>query len=354
MYEVESEVFEDLSPISFYFKEGNRLNYAFSASSAIPSASTGLTYLDNWTVINNPTGDFNGFAYSFALTPNMIINYTASITATNNNGSDVNFDFGLWGNEYVGNEIYYTPIKVTSSITMSASTTQTFTLTGSYQFIGTTNYQYHLETANLTAPISLSNTFWIITQSKLDYTLSSVPQVATNSIVIIEPYLLSNFKNSDCDVLMNNASQNDISGLYRRVLYDGPSGSLANLIGTLNSTLYLTGVQIELGNAATPFEKRNYGYELSLCQRYYQISEVRVGAYHTTGLYIRGSAYLNTTMRAIASPVLTVLSTDESSNLGSLSPDTSNFRGDSFRYLVQVTTTGDAYGQWKVSCDAEF
>jgi hypothetical protein len=52
--------------------------------------------------------------------------------------------------------------------------------------------------------------------------------------------------------------------------------------------------------------------------------------------------------------VFTVLSTDESSNHGTLNVDNSNFRGDSFRYLVQVTTTGDAFGQWKVGCDTEF
>jgi hypothetical protein len=136
--------------------------------------------------------------------------------------------------------------------------------------------------------------------------------------------------------------------------YTGPSGSLANLIGTLNATLYLTGIQAEIGSVATPYERRNYGHEFSLCQRYYQITEVRVGGYHTTGGGLRGSAYLNTAMRPITSPVLTVLATDESSNLGSLNVDTSNFRGDSYRYIVSVTAAGDAYGQWKVSADCEF
>ena len=42
------------------------------------------------------------------------------------------------------------------------------------------------------------------------------------------------------------------------------------LIGTLNATFYITGVQLELGDVATPFEHRIYGQELSLCQRYYQ------------------------------------------------------------------------------------
>jgi hypothetical protein len=134
----------------------------------------------------------------------------------------------------------------------------------------------------------------------------------------------------------------------------GPSTSLVNLIGTLNATLYLTGIQAEIGSVATPYERRNYGHEFALCQRYYQITEVRTGGYHTTGNFLRGSACLNTAARPISSPVLTVLSTDESSNHGTLNVDNSNFRGDSFRFLVQVTTTGDAFGQWKVGCDTEF
>ena len=35
-------------------------------------------------------------------------------------------------------------------------------------------------------------------------------------------------------------------------------------------TFYVTGIQLELGKVATPFEHRSYGEELALCQRYYQ------------------------------------------------------------------------------------
>ena len=39
---------------------------------------------------------------------------------------------------------------------------------------------------------------------------------------------------------------------------------------TAGATFDLTGVQLEVGSVATPFEHRSYGEELALCQRYYQ------------------------------------------------------------------------------------
>lgn len=48
----------------------------------------------------------------------------------------------------------------------------------------------------------------------------------------------------------------------------GASGQ-TNLISTSGATFYLTGVQLEVGSAASPFERRPYGTELALCQRYY-------------------------------------------------------------------------------------
>ena len=45
-----------------------------------------------------------------------------------------------------------------------------------------------------------------------------------------------------------------------------------NLLGTNGATFYITGVQLEVGSVATEFERRPYGMELALCQRYYEKS----------------------------------------------------------------------------------
>lgn len=57
------------------------------------------------------------------------------------------------------------------------------------------------------------------------------------------------------------------------------SGSV-DWIATSGATFYITGVQLEVGEQATPFEHRSYGDELRRCQRYFEGS-TRANASHT-------------------------------------------------------------------------
>ena len=78
----------------------------------------------------------------------------------------------------------------------------------------------------------------------------------------------------------NNTGMYVILNLGCGTNYQGTAGSWAasraqtvtgavSLIGTLNATWQVTGVQLEKGSTATSFDYRPYGTELALCQRYY-------------------------------------------------------------------------------------
>jgi hypothetical protein len=76
-----------------------------------------------------------------------------------------------------------------------------------------------------------------------------------------------------------------------------------SVVGTNGATFYITGVQLEAGSTASPFEYRSYTTELQLCQRYYS-QAVRGGypgsfaaqAYSTAGMTC--SLQFPVTMRA--------------------------------------------------------
>jgi hypothetical protein len=69
--------------------------------------------------------------------------------------------------------------------------------------------------------------------------------------------------------------------------------SAVSVVGTNGATFYLTGVQLEVGTVATPFERRLYPQELAMCQRYYYRRTATgsndiiatMQAYSTAGVY---------------------------------------------------------------------
>ena len=81
-----------------------------------------------------------------------------------------------------------------------------------------------------------------------------------------------------------------------------------SLVGTNGATFYITGVQLEVGSVATPFERRPYGTELALCQRYYYRLTPGTNAPFAVGGCVSSTetwavTYFPTTMRAAPSAI---------------------------------------------------
>ena len=116
------------------------------------------------------------------------------------------------------------------------------------------------------------------------------------------------------------------------------------LTETTNATWQITGVQLEVGEQATPFEHRSYGDELAACQRYYQRSQT----YHYIPRGYAAEGYLNLLfpVEMRANPTLTTtVSAAVTGN--SISAVSTGIRG----YIQSNWTNSPALNNWQV--DAE-
>ena len=192
--------------------DDNIRNYRFSASALLSPFSqlvSGDSSVDIDSYTSEPFDYLNYFntssgIYTFGDTPNVKIIYTASILVSTGGTRTVGFSL--------------TP--PTGSAIASTSTnvngTATLTIQGTTSFLE--NTQLLLRFANDSAPgqdATISNIQWQFTQS-------FAPNSSSN-LTILEPYLESEFEYSDCNVLLNNADQNQIGSFFRRVLYDDGS-----------------------------------------------------------------------------------------------------------------------------------
>ena len=78
------------------------------------------------------------------------------------------------------------------------------------------------------------------------------------------------------------------AGSWSTNTYFGATGG-TNLISTAGATFYITGVQLEVGSSATGFEYRQYGTELMLCQRYYEITTTNGASVSLLSAVLTGS-----------------------------------------------------------------
>ena len=132
------------------------------------------------------------------------------------------------------------------------------------------------------------------------------------------------------------------------------AGTGFNLYSDIANYINITGVQLEVGDTATPFEHRSYGQELALCQRYYYQDTTASHFVRSFSCVSLGNLYedypLPTIMRTTPS-VSVVLGTD----VNKVSSVSILGRTTKSGYLIfQKSATGDGYSSVnKVTADAE-
>ena len=125
------------------------------------------------------------------------------------------------------------------------------------------------------------------------------------------------------------------------------AGATANLGDNTSNYLRMTGVQLEVGDTATPFEHRSFGEELAACQRYYEI----IGSAGTGDIVIGGYANNNTFYETFqfkaekrAAPTVTKNGTWSTGGTGVTQPQVYSSSKILFRAGVSnVTGPGNAY-----------
>jgi len=98
------------------------------------------------------------------------------------------------------------------------------------------------------------------------------------------------------------------AGAWAAANYISATGA-TSVVGTSGATFYITGVQLEVGTVATPFERQIYSNQLAQCQRYYY----RATAAGTSRIF--GNGYVTTSTVADYTTPFPVTMRDEPSAL---------------------------------------
>jgi len=153
------------------------------------------------------------------------------------------------------------------------------------------------------------------------YTISSANTWEQKTLIVAGPTAGTYSSTNSVGVNINfslgaGSSVSGTAGSWSGSVFRSSTGA-SQLVGTNGATFYITGVQLEVGTAATNFDVRSYGTELQLCYRYFYSANITgvtcVGASSTLA---NGTVVFPVRMRA--TPTCTGTTVDRMTNFGIL------------------------------------
>ena len=126
----------------------------------------------------------------------------------------------------------------------------------------------------------------------------------------------------------------------------GVTGAVS-VVGTNGATFYVTGVKLEIGSVATPYNRQSLAKSMADCQRYYTVfNNTLIAGYNTAG----NPAFAALPIAMRATPTATFASfTYNNASTAALDSASANI----VNLKVSITTTALGYGQGNVALSAE-
>jgi len=218
---------------------------------------------------------------------------------------------------------------ITLSFWVRASVEQNYH--GFVKTVDGTNYIYPYETGTLSA-----NTWTKITKS-----------IPGNSNLTIDDNTASGFQVFPIFFAGTNYTSSSVTN-DAWANWSGGSGrskdQTATWYNTNDATLEITGVQLEVGSVATPFEHCNFINELRRCARYYQVGSSIGAGYGSANGYARAGCVYSVQMRS--TPTLTT------TNAGSGSIIATGTSNTGF-YVTYGSLGGSSAGIFSFTAEAE-
>lgn len=253
-------------------------------SGTAQTVTSTLSYvLDRWACISGTSGSVG---LGFARSTTAPANFTNSATMyTNTPGVQSSLNKCAFSQQIEGLNV--------SDLNWGTANAQTVTISFWARSSTTGTQAVSVANATTAATRSYVATFTIIASNTWEYKTVTIPGDTSGTWAKDNTAGLVLRFDYGSGTLFESTSGSWISAdAYR-------TSACVNLSNTASGNIFVTGVQLEVGSVATPFEHRSYGQELALCQRYYQIGTAQFSAYGSASNGLSYFVPLQVQMRAV-------------------------------------------------------